>query len=303
MSRPAVSGPAQANHPGSQRPGPDRPTSNRSAPSVAKPQGPESPGPTDVLWSGHHRLAHRLAVAAIIGVAVATVFELAMHVVPGGRRLDPLDATISAYALEPGGWLFSAGVIILAVASLLLAAALLLARLLHWRGGWAIWYALWCIGLVCLTAITKTTIGPNDSVQSRIHWSFTLLAFVSLPLSLLLMVRDIRRRLVDEQTSQPRPLPRPLRAARVLMWIAVGWFVLLAGQSALSVLDQQDLFPWVGVLERGVALTEMAAVVCLGWWVIHEAAAIRDGRGDPLLPGHLPPAEQATVRVEGLNGR
>lgn len=241
--------------------------------------------------SGHHRLAHRLAVAGMIGVALATLFELAMHVVPGGRRLDPLDATISAYALVPDGWLFSVGVIILAVASVLLAAALLLSRLLHWRSGWAIWYALWCIGLVCLTAITKTTVGPNDSLQSRIHWSFTLLAFVSLPLSLLFMVRDIRRR-IDQQAAQPRPLPPPMRAARVLIWIAVGWFVLLACQSALSVLDEQGLFPWVGVLERGVALTEMAAVVCLGWWVIHEAATLRSVQGDPLLPGHTQPPDQ-----------
>jgi hypothetical protein len=217
------------------------------------------------LGSGRGRLAHRLAVAGLAGVALATLLELVMHLVPGGRRLNPLDATISAYALVPDGWLYAAGVIVLAVASVLLAAALLLSGLLSWRGWWAFWFASWCVGLMCLTLITKTEIGPNDSVQSRIHWSFTLLAFVSLPLSVLLMVKDLRRR----TGLAGQPLPRPLRAAWVLMWIAIGWFASLAGQSALSVIHRGDLFPWVGLLERGVAVTEMAAVACLGWWVIH----------------------------------
>lgn len=211
-------------------------------------------------------LARRLAVTGLIGVAIACVAELIMHVLPGGRRLDPLTATISAYALEPGGWCYSIGVITLAIASVLLAGGLLAGRLLHPRRWWALWYALWCIGLIGLTVITKTEIGPNSSVQSRIHWSFTLLAFVSLPLSVLLMVRDIRRRADRRHLS----LPRPLAVARVLMWVAVGWFVLLAGQTVLSMFSATALFPWVGLLERGVAVTEMAAVACLGWWAATE---------------------------------
>ncbi len=263
-------------------------------PDVAGRTGPGRAGPG--AGRDYGLAAHRLAVTGLAGIGIATLLEVVMQMVPGGRRLDPLTATISAFALEPGGWLFSVGVIILAVASTVLGAALLVARLVSWRQPWAIWYALWCIGLVGLTVITKTEIGPNSSVQSRIHWSFTLLAFVSLPLAVLLIVRELRRRARTEHLR----LPRPLRAATVLMWIAVGWFVLLAGQSALSVLHRDGLFPWVGLIERGVAVTEMAAVVCLGWWVIHERRAVLAAFAEQQRAhGHPEAATRRTQRPRG----
>lgn len=233
------------------------------------------------------RSARWLSVVGIVGIAVACLLEIVMHVTPGGRRLDPLRTTISEYALVSGAWMFATGVLVLAAASVLIGMALHRSGTIVFRGGWAVWYSLWCVGLVGLTVITKTVIGPDPTVQGRIHWSFTLLAFVSLPIALLLAVRERVRRQLDFGNAPragalpERPAPHPaVRIIAVLTWISFGWFAVLAAQTVLSVFGRNDLFPWVGVIERGVAITEIAAIGVLAWWVLDRTAEGR-GAGQP----------------------
>ncbi|NNG36345.1 DUF998 domain-containing protein [Nakamurella aerolata] len=237
------------------------------------------------------RAVRRLSIAGLVGIAISCALEIVMHITPGGRRLDPLRTTISEYALVPGAWMFAAGVLVLAAASVLIGAALHHSGTIRFRGGWAVWYSLWCVGLVGLTVITKTMIGPDPTVQGRIHWSFTLLAFVSLPIALLLVVRRHVRRQLDfgnapRDGALPEP-PAPHRAVRIiamLTWISFGWFAVLAAQTVLSLLGKDGLLPWVGIIERGVATTEIVAVGVLAWWVLDRTAEGRPaGQPDTVL--------------------
>src|SRR3954454_3492896 len=78
-------------------------------------------------------LAGRLAILGIAGVAISTVAIGVLHVVRPSRSLDPLSRTISEYALLRNGWIFNWSVLLLAAASVLVLAALIVRNMVPWR--------------------------------------------------------------------------------------------------------------------------------------------------------------------------
>lgn len=203
--------------------------------------------------------ARRLAWVGIVGVVVSTAAIGLLHVIAPSRSRDPLSSTISEYALLSDGWVFDAAVVLLAVASLLVLLAMVVRRMIGWRSLGAVMTTVWSIGLVGLVVFPKHVFGADNSFAGRIHWTWTLIAFFSLPIGTTLMCWSSRH-----------PTARwPTWALRLSM-ISGGWFLVLTAQTVLSAATPIQAWRAVGLVERALSLTEMAVVVVLAGWVLHE---------------------------------
>ena len=205
-------------------------------------------------------LACRLAWMGIGGVALSTAAIAALHLIAPSRTRDPLSSTISEYALMSDGWVFNWAVVLLAVASLAVLLALVVQQLVRWRSLGALMTTVWSIGLVGLVVFPKQGFGPDTTFAGRVHWTWTLIAFFSLPIGTTLMC-----------WSHRRPTGRWPRWALRLSTISGGWFLVLTAQTVLSAATPIQAWRAVGLVERALSLTEMAVVVVLGGWVLHDA--------------------------------
>lgn len=209
-----------------------------------------------------------LALLAALGAVVSVVMMALLHVVPPSADKDPWSRTISEYALMGNAWVFEVGVLVLAASSATLIGCLVRTGRLRLRSRAGVLWSLWCIGLVGLVVFPKTDFGPDTTLVGRIHWSFTLLAFISLPLAILL----------DRQWP---------RSARILAWVSVGWFGVLALQTVLGAFDV-PAWRWVGAVERALSGTEVILVLVVALWVAGRgsvAAVVDRGLAEGGRPG------------------
>lgn len=211
-----------------------------------------------VLPTGH-RATRRLVILGLTGVWAAIMAIGALHVLPPTRTLDPMSRTISEYALFEDGWVFDAGVIVLALGSALVGAAMIRAGMIVGRSWASVLLGSWCIGLIGLIVFPKHGFGADTTLAGRIHWSWTLLAFFSLPVGALLSCW----RRGPGLTAGRWP-----RAVALLCLVAFGWFVVLTAQTVVGAVSTLETWRFVGLVERGLSLTEMATVLVLGWWVL-----------------------------------
>jgi hypothetical membrane protein len=194
----------------------------------------------------------RLLVAlGISGAGVAVVLVGLLHVLAAGQ-VDPVRRTISEYALGTYQTLFDVGVLALALGSLLIAVALVRAGLA--RPPSAVLLGAWALALVLVVVFEKANWSVGPSVGGYIHRYASLVAFVCLPLAALLMAR-----------SRSETFAAWSRRLGVLSLLWLG--SILAG----VVLRPFTGVPWwqflpLGIVERGLALTEVAVVVVLGLW-------------------------------------
>jgi hypothetical protein len=224
-------------------------------------------------------LARRLAWLGIVGVVVSTAAITVLHLIPPSRSRDPLSSTISEYALLSDGWVFDTAVVLLAVASLLVLLALVVRQMVRWRSLGTLMTTVWSIGLVGLVVFPKQGFGADSSFAGRVHWTWTLIAFFSLPIGTTLMC-----------WSHRLPGTRWPRWALRLSTISGGWFLVLTAQTVLSAVTPIQAWRAVGLVERALSVTEMAAVVVLGGWVLHDCrspAAPLPSAVDPAGVGHL----------------
>jgi hypothetical protein len=109
-------------------------------------------------------------------------------------------------------------------------------------------------------------VGPSAS--GTVHRVATLLAFVALPVAVLLIARgrDVWARL-----------------ARWLAWGSVGWLSVLFGAIAVGVVSGQAWWRIIplGLVERGIAGFEVAAVIALAVWLIRGAPQAAEARAIP----------------------
>ena len=82
---------------------------------------------TDHQLRADVRPARLLAYLGIGGALTAIILVGALHILPQTVGIDPVRRTISEYALSNIGWVFNVGVVALAVGSLAIMAALVLA--------------------------------------------------------------------------------------------------------------------------------------------------------------------------------
>lgn len=207
-----------------------------------------------------------LAAAGIGGAVIAAVLVGALHLLPGTSDISPVSRTISEYALTDSSWAFNLGVVALALGSLAVFAALISAgHAVRWSLG-SLLGMLWAAALVVIVLFPKHNWAVGPSTNGQIHRVASIVAFLCLPVAVMLLTRRRARTDAAERQAQPA-------AARSAFWFAVLsllWFSPLVGAMLLSPITQT---PWwravpLGLVERGLVICEVLAVVALGIWAI-----------------------------------
>ncbi len=215
------------------------------------------------------RLSAALGFAAI---AVCVVLVGSLHALRADQ-VDPIRRTISEYALGEFGWMFDVGVVGLAVGSVFVLAALVRAGLLGWTSSGAVSMGIWAVTLLVVVAFEKANWSIGPSIGGYIHRYASLAAFIALPIAALAIGRRWRR---DPSFG------RFAAWTCALAIVSLGWLsAVLLG----VLLRPLTGVPWwqfvpLGLVERGLAVTEVAAVVLLGAWA-WRAAAVPVGVADP----------------------
>jgi len=188
-----------------------------------------------------------LAALGLAGAAVAVLTIGALHLL-AAPTVDPVRRTISEYALGPYAWLFDTGVLALAAGAAAVLVALVRTGRVRLRSAATVLYGAGVLGLVLVVAFEKTNWSVGPSVSGYIHRYSSLLVFLALPLAVLLLGRAARA-----------------RWATVLGAATLGWLAVILSGIPLGPLlgrDWWQVFP-LGLMERGLALTMVAAIVAL----------------------------------------
>jgi hypothetical protein len=207
-----------------------------------------------------------LATLGLVGVGTAVVLVGLLHVV--AAEVNPVRRTISEYALGEYSWMFDAGVLGLAVGSALVLLALVRAGLLRWPSGGAVLLAAWSVALVIVVAFEKTNWAVGPSVGGTIHRYASLVAFLSVPTAALALARRWR---ADAEWG---------RLAATSRWLGVVALLLLGSVLLGVVLRPITGVPWwqflpLGLIERGLAIVEVATVAVFAVWSIRAPAPPR----------------------------
>lgn len=203
--------------------------------------------------------AARLATLGLLGPIVAGTLVGALHVLPQTAEISPVRRTISEYALTDSAWAFNVGVVALALGSLAILVAAVQAGLARARSLGFVLGLAWVVALLVVVVFPKHNWAVGPSTNGQIHRVASLVAFLCLPLAAMLLTR----RRVAGSGSAPR----------WGFWLgaaSLSWFGTLVGAWLISPITG---VPWfralpIGLVERGLVLCEVAAVVALGVWVI-----------------------------------
>jgi hypothetical protein len=201
------------------------------------------------------------ALAGLVGAALAVVLVLGLTL--GVDQVDPVQRTISEYGLLAAyAPVFDAGVLAFVAAVLGALVALVRSGILRPRSVGAIGLVLGALGLVAVVVFEKTNWSVGPSVGGYVHRYASLVAFLALPVAAIAAARGHRG--------------APARWARWLGVASLLWFVPILGAIALGPVTG---LPWwqavpLGLVERGLALTEVLAVVALAWWGARSAAPV-----------------------------
>lgn len=223
-------------------------------------------------------LAPPLGRAGAVLAALTVPVVVAMQLVPPWSRVDPVRRTISEYALGPGGWLFDAVVVALALASVAVAAALVGSGLARVRAAPAVLLAVWVAGLLLVVVFEKTNWAVGPSLSGYVHRYASLAAFLALPTGALLLTRGAAG--------------WRARAVTVCALAAFAPFLVALATALLTGAPWYRAVP-LGIFERVLAVAEVGVVVALGLWAAHAAVVVtrREPTGvRPLVPGPSPGA-------------
>ncbi|MCW3814079.1 DUF998 domain-containing protein [Micromonospora sp. DR5-3] len=228
------------------------------------------------------RIANRLGrLLGLTAAALALVLFALLHVLVS--RLSPVTDTISDYALSSGGWIFDTAVLVLAASSVCLLGPLL------WRRQTAVplataCYACWCLGLVVLTVFPRDPVDAPVTATGEIHKWASVAALLSLPLGALLTAR--RRR---------GPGARVVAVTAAVCLVALVPFVT-------AYLASSPLKPYLGLVERAVALGEVILLLLLGTIRLGlQATTQLTAAGS--TPGVIQPGSRSRQRaVDGRGG-
>ncbi|BCJ75442.1 hypothetical protein CS0771_49860 [Catellatospora sp. IY07-71] len=215
-------------------------------------------------------LARPLAAAGIAAVLLGMLAVAALHVLPPTAEISPVRRTISEYALHETAWVFNLGVLVLALGSLAVSAALAYAGQVRIASVAGLGLLLWSLGLAAVVYFPKHNWAVGPSLDGHLHRVASLVAFLSLPVGALLLVftrrRDARRRADVWLTALPA------LAALAMFGVIIGAFLL---QPYTGVAWWRAI-P-LGAVERGLAVFEVLTVLALGRWAWRAATDDRKG--------------------------
>ncbi|MET9634279.1 DUF998 domain-containing protein [Lentzea sp. NPDC006480] len=193
------------------------------------------------------------SLAVVATVALVGVLDL---------TVGPLRRTISEYALGDYRPVFDVAVVLLALGSLAILAALVRMGLMRWRSGGSIALTLWSAGLLLVVAFPKTNWaeGTNE-LSGGIHRFGSMIAFVSLPIAVILLARPWLR---DHVWGKHAKLTMLSGVASVVAFTPLLYAIALGVASDVR---WWRVFP-LGYIERILLATEVAAVLVVGLWAI-----------------------------------
>ncbi|MEV4553082.1 DUF998 domain-containing protein [Nonomuraea wenchangensis] len=174
-------------------------------------------------------------------------------------EINPIRRTISEHGLGPGGWVFGLGVGLLAAGSVAIAVSLARRRLAGIVGTIAL--LGWSVGLFLAAWFEKHDWSVGPSMSGSIHRVGSFVAFLCLPLAAVVIARP-RSRAWRRERSRATPVAFGLGVCSALWVAGIGTMIFIGAQSGL---------PWyrvmpLGLVERGLAVTEVAALLALGVW-------------------------------------
>ncbi|MEU6727483.1 DUF998 domain-containing protein [Nonomuraea wenchangensis] len=189
-------------------------------------------------------------------------------------EINPIRRTISEHGLGPGGWVFGLGVGLLAAGSAAIAVSLARRRLAGIVGTIALMG--WSVGLFLTAWFEKHDWSVGPSMSGNIHRVGSFVAFLCLPLAAVVIARP-RSRAWRRERSRATPVAFALGVCSVL-WVA--------GIGTMIFIGAQDGLPWyrvmpLGLVERGLAVTEVAALLALGVWAAAERLDAAPAQPEP----------------------
>lgn len=214
-----------------------------------------------------------LALAGLIGAGLCTVLVGLLHVVVDPAVVNPIRRTISEYALGEYRPLFDAGVLLLALGSAVVLAALVGAHLVRVTSPAAVLLAIWCVALVLVVAFPKINWSVGPTPAGYVHRYASLVGFLCLPLGSLAVALRWRRDGVWRRYAA---------WTGALSVVSLGWLAPILLGFALRPLTG---IPWwrfvpLGLVERGLAVFEVAVVFALGWWAWRAGRRVAVARVD-----------------------
>ena len=211
----------------------------------------------------------RTAVASAVTLVAGTVLMLALHVLPPTSEISPVRRTLSQYALTSNKWLFDLAVLLIAVGSALGLAAMARHRGVAPYSGGMVLGGLWVASLLAIIWFTKTNWSVGPSIGGVIHRWASVVAFVSLPLAVILLARKV----FPDQ-------PGWRWAARGFGVVSLAWFgVIIVGVVRMSAgYGAWWQFVPLGLVERVIALTAVAAFLTLTLGLMRKPRDVTVGR-------------------------
>jgi len=205
----------------------------------------------------------RLGIAAL---AVGAVLIALLTVLPSSPQVSALRQTISQYGLTDNSWIFNLAVLLVAAGSAAIIGALRAQRRLPTAS--AVLGALWVTGLLVIVAFPKNNWAVNaaGTIGGLLHRYASVVAFVCLPIAVLLAAA----------TAFP-DAPGRRALARLLGYASLGWFLVILAAVPVGLAvggNWWELIP-LGLVERGMAFTEVVALVALAAPVPQAVARTR----------------------------
>ena len=256
-------------------------TGSRAAPGRTT-TGPDRTTARDPLVAQDAATARALAMLGLAALGGAAILIGVLHLLPLTAGISSVRQTISEYALTEVGWMFNAAVIATAASSGAVFFALLLTRQATWRSIGLLFGGLWVAGLLVIVAFPKHNWAIGPSMDGQVHRIASVVAFLSLPIGVMLLTRR-------------RAGTAGRRSARATFWpgaASLAWFSPLI---VAMLMAPRTGTPWfraipLGLIERGLVITEVSAVVALALWVLAATS-----RGVPAVSPRVV-AERSTAR-------
>ncbi|HEY0495925.1 MAG TPA: DUF998 domain-containing protein [Kutzneria sp.] len=202
----------------------------------------------------------RLGVAAL---AVGAAMIALLGVLPSDVPVSVLRQTISQYGLTDNSWIFNAAVLLVAAGSAAIIVVLRAQRRLPTAS--TVLGSLWVVGLLVIVAFPKNNWAVNaaGTVGGLLHRYASVVAFICLPIAILLAA---------SKAFPDAPGRRTL--ALLLGYASLGWFVAILAAVPVGAAvggNWWELIP-LGLLERGMAFTEVIALAALAVPVVQSVA-------------------------------
>jgi hypothetical protein len=198
-------------------------------------------------------------VIGVTAIGLAVALLILLHLFAGD--VDPVSGTLSDYALGPYGLVFDFATLALAAGSVSLLGPVLLRGLSAAAGC----CGCWCLGLVALTVFPRDPGGVPVSLVGEIHRYAAVATLVALPVGALVTA-------ARHSGATPRVPPganpggTPGVPPRAVTVVACGCLVALV-PFVIAYLAGSPLMPYVGLIERAVAVAELVLLLLLGTWL------------------------------------